>query len=99
MGVVKGIGLLAGIAGVGIVLFAQKRSAATGKDVGEILGNLPEELRQYGDEMKLRLKESVTIGKDAAAERETEIDQMIAEEEAKLEAAAAQAPLWPGSAK
>ncbi|RJQ41823.1 MAG: hypothetical protein C4534_11455 [Gaiellales bacterium] len=91
MGLLKGIGLLAGIAGAGVALFAQKRSAATGRDVGEIVGNLPEELRQYGEELKQRLMESMALAREAANRREEEIDALLAAEEARLEEASSAA--------
>lgn len=87
MGIFKGIGLLAAIAGAGVVLFAQKRSAETGKDIKDIMANLPEEMKAAADEMKGRLQEASGEFKKAAAQREAEIDELIAEEEARLEVA------------
>lgn len=88
MGLLKGVGILAGIAGAGVVLFARKRSAATGKDIAAIMSDLPAELKQAGGELKQRLQESIGIARQAAAEREAEIDREIAAAEARLEEAA-----------
>lgn len=97
MGLIKGAGLLAGIAGAGVYLFAQRRSAATGRDIGDILGNLPEELKEFGDEMKQRLRESAGIVREEAARKEAEIDALMEAEEERLEAATAMRPDKPGS--
>lgn len=87
MGLFKGLVVLAGIAGAGVVLFAQKRSAETGRDIKEVMANLPEELRGAGDDMKKRFKAAAGEFKEASARKEAEIDELLAEEEAKLEAA------------
>jgi hypothetical protein len=88
MGIVKGIGLLAGLAGAGVVFFAQKRSAETGKDIKEILANLPAELKVAGDEWKQKMNDAAEAGKRAMAEREAEIDRELEQEEARLRNAA-----------
>lgn len=87
MGMIKGIGILAGITAVGIVIFAQKRSAETGRDIKDVMSNLPEELKCAGGEMKQKLKGAAGDYKKAAAKKEAEIDELLEEEESKLNAA------------
>lgn len=87
MGMIKGLAVLAGIAGAGVLLFARKRSAETGRDIKDVLSNLPEELKGAGEEMKERFDSAADVYKDSSIRKEAEIDEMIAVEEARLEAA------------
>lgn len=87
MALLRGIGLLAGAAAAGAVLFARRRSAGTGRDIVEVMADLPDELRKAAAEIKVRASESITIARKAAAEREAEIDRLIEAEETRLTAA------------
>lgn len=97
MGLLKGAGILAAVVGAGALLFAKKRSEQTGRDIAGIMSDLPAELKQAADEMRQRLKESIGIARQVAAEREAEIDEMIAAEERKLEEASRVAADPPAS--
>lgn len=74
------IGLLAGLAGAGLLIYAQKRSEKTGKDIGTVLSNLPEELQETKEQLQHRAKVALEAGKQAAAEKEAEIDRQLEEE-------------------
>ncbi|MHB0915987.1 MAG: hypothetical protein ACYC5A_03480 [Thermoleophilia bacterium] len=84
MGLLKGVGLLAGAAAAAAVMFARKRSAETGRDIAEVMADLPDELRKAAAEMKAQIRESISVGRKAAAKREAEIDRLIEAEDARL---------------
>jgi len=67
------------IAGVAVTAYAQRRAGRTGRDMGQVLSNLPDELRQSRAEFEQELKEAVAAGKKAAAEREAEFDRELAQ--------------------
>ncbi len=65
------------IAGVAVVVYAKKRADATGRDVGTVLSNLPEELKETRNELEQDVKVAVEVGKKAAAEREIEFEKEL----------------------
>ncbi|MBI5870629.1 MAG: hypothetical protein HZB44_06715 [Actinobacteria bacterium] len=67
------------IAGAAVVVYAQRRADKTGRDVGSVLANLPNELKETRSEMEREVKEAVEVGKKAAVEREAEFDREFAE--------------------
>lgn len=67
------------IAGAAVVVYAQRRADKTGRDVGSVLANLPNELKESRAEMEREVKEAVEVGKKAAVEREAEFDREFAE--------------------
>ena len=71
--------MVAGLAAVAVLVYAQRRSAQTGRDVVTVLSNLPEELKESQVEWQGRLRKAVEIGKEAAAAREAEIDRELGE--------------------
>lgn len=72
--IASGFFLTVGAAAVAVVLFARYRSAVTGRDMRSVIENLPEELRQAGEECRQRLGAAFEEGKVAAARREAEIE-------------------------
>ncbi|MHB9111441.1 MAG: hypothetical protein ACYC4D_02280 [Thermoleophilia bacterium] len=67
------------IAGGAVVVYAQRRAQKTGRDMGSVLTNLPNELKETRSEMEREVKEAVEVGKKAAVEREAEFDREFAE--------------------
>jgi hypothetical protein len=67
------------IAGAAVYIYAQRRADKTGRDVGSVLTNLPNELMETRSEMEREVKEAVEVGKKAAVEREAEFDREFAE--------------------
>jgi len=67
------------IAGAAVVVYAQRRAQKTGRDMGSVLTNLPNELKETRSEMEREVKEAVEVGKKAAVEREAEFDKEFAE--------------------
>ena len=67
------------IAGAAVVVYAQRRAQKTGRDMGSVLTNLPNELKETRSEMEREVKEAVEVGKKAAVEREAEFDREFAE--------------------
>lgn len=61
------------------VVYAQRRAQKTGRDVGTVLSNLPDELRQTKAELEQDVKEAMEVGKKAAVEREAEFDRELAQ--------------------
>ena len=66
------------IAGVAVVVYAQRRAEKTGRDMGAVLANLPGELKQTQAELQQEVKEAVEVGRKAAIEREAEFDRELA---------------------
>jgi Sec-independent protein translocase protein TatA len=97
MGIFKGLAIAGAIAGVGAVIFAQKRSAETGRDIKEVMKDLPNELKGAGDDMKQRMKGAKGEYQKASEQKEAEIDQQLAEEEAKLETAKEETTVGAGA--
>lgn len=81
---VSRLGLAAVIAGVAALVYAQRRSSETGKDIFEVLANLPEELRVSAAEWRQRLETAVQEGKKAADAREEEIEQRLASKQGEM---------------
>lgn len=79
------VGMMVSLAGAAVLVYAERRAEKTGRDVGAVLSNLPEELKDTRQELKKSLKKAMEAGKLAATEKEAEIDR-------QLEAAEAQAP-------
>jgi len=65
------------IAGVALVVYAQRRAQKTGRDLGSVLTNLPDELKGTRAELEQEVKYAVEVGKKAAVEREAEFDREI----------------------
>ena len=63
------------IAGSAVMVYAQRRAAGTGRDIGAVLANLPNELKETRAELEQEVKAAVEAGKKAAAEREAEFDR------------------------
>lgn len=78
MGKAVWLGLAAGAA---VLVYALRRSAKTGRDIGTVLSNLPEEFKESGEELQQHVEEALSAGRKAAAEREAEIDRQLNEEE------------------
>mgnify|MGYP001616533495 FL=1 len=66
------------IVGAAVLVYAQRRSEKTGRDMGAVLANLPGELKQTQAELQQEVKEVVEIGRKAATEREAEFDRELA---------------------
>jgi Sec-independent protein translocase protein TatA len=71
------LGWAGAIAGVAVVVYAQRRAQKTGRDLGAVLANLPGELKETRAELEQDVKEAVEVGKKAAAKREAEFDRQI----------------------
>jgi len=67
------------VAGAALLYYAQRRAEKTGRDVGTVLGNLPNELKESRSEMEKEVRQAVEVGKKAAVEREAEFDREFAE--------------------
>lgn len=67
------------IAGAAVVVYAQRRAQKTGRDMGSVLTNLPNELKDTRSEMEREVKEAVEVGKKAAVDREAEFDREFAD--------------------
>ncbi len=80
-------GLLAAAAAAAAIFYAQKRSQETGKDIVEVLGNLPAELKESGAGWQQKLMVAVDAGKQAAAAKEAEIDHQLGRQEEQSESA------------
>ena len=74
-------GLLAGAA---ILLYARNRAQQTGRDMGTVLSNLPNELKETRAELEREVKVAVDAGKKAAAEREEEFDRELSRDESGI---------------
>jgi len=68
-------------AGAAVYVYAQRRSAMTGRDMGAVLSNLPQELKESGGVLKQHMGEAAMAGRKAALEREAEIDRQLGGEE------------------
>ena len=68
-------------AGTAVYIYAQRRSAATGRDVGEVISNLPQELKESGGSLKHHMEEAAAAGRKAASARENEIERELNGEE------------------
>jgi len=69
--------LLGLAAGTAVFVYAQRRSSATGRDIGAVLSNLPRELRESSEMLKKNMDEAAAVGRRAAAEREAEIERQL----------------------
>ena len=67
------------IAGVAIVAYARRRADKTGRDMGAVLSNLPDELKQSRAEFQQEVKEAVEVGKKAAVDAEADFDRAFVE--------------------
>ena len=74
-------GLLAGAA---VLLYARSRAQQTGRDMGTVLSNLPNELKATRAELEREVKVAVEAGKKAAAEREEEFDRELSREDTQI---------------
>lgn len=72
-----GMGWLAAAGTAAVLAFAQYRSHETGRDMVTVLKNLPEELKQSRAEWQERVEKALQEGKQAAAEREAQIDREL----------------------
>lgn len=80
------LGVVVSLAGAAVVLYAERRAEKTGRDVGAVLANLPEELKATRTQLQKNLRQAMEAGKQAAADKEAQIDR-------QLEAAEAPAPV------
>lgn len=71
------LGLLTAVAGAGVYYYARKRSEQTGRDIGAVMSNLPEELKQTKSDLEQRFRTAVSAGKEAAHEKEAEIEHQL----------------------
>ena len=74
-------GLLAGAA---VLLYARSRAQQTGRDMGTVLSNLPNELKESKAELEREVKVAVEAGKKAAAEREEEFERELSQDESGI---------------
>lgn len=74
----SGMGWLTVLGAGAVLAFAQYRSSETGRDLVTVLKNLPEELQAAGTEWQGRLMQAVVAGKQAATEKEEEIERELA---------------------
>lgn len=81
MSLVSKIGFTAVLAGAALLLYAKNRSDKTGRDIGTVLSNLPDELKETRGELQKEVKIALEAGKRAAAEKEAEIDRQLESEE------------------
>ncbi len=75
------MGWLMGLGAGAVLAFAQYRSNVTGRDLVTVLENLPQELKEAGSEWQARLKQAMAAGRQAATEREEEIERELAGQE------------------
>lgn len=75
------LGIVAGLAGAAVVIYAQRRSQKTGRDLVEVLLNLPQELKETKAELQVQLMAALDKGRQAAAQKEAEIDRELKEAE------------------
>lgn len=85
------LGVIAGLAGAAVFIYAQRRSQKTGKDMEEVLRNLPQELMETKMELEQQIRAALDRGRRAAAEKEAEIDRELKEAEEP-----APRPEWEG---
>lgn len=76
-----GVVLVALAAGAAVYVYAQRRSEMTGRDMGAVLTNLPQELKESSGVFKQNMGEAAIAGRKAALEREAEIDRQLNGEE------------------
>lgn len=68
-------------AGAAVYAYAQRRSEMTGRDMGAVLTNLPQELKDSSGVFRQHMGEAALAGRKAAMEREAEIDRQLNGEE------------------
>lgn len=73
--------MMALAAGTAVYIYAQRRSSVTGKDMGVVLSNLPQEFKESGGVLKQHMGEAAIAGRKAALEREAEIDRQLSGDE------------------
>ncbi|MFA6002006.1 MAG: hypothetical protein WC828_07850 [Thermoleophilia bacterium] len=73
--------MMALAAGAAVYVYAQRRSEETGRDLGTVLSNLPQELKESSGVLKQHMGEAAIAGRKAAMEREAEIDRQLSGEE------------------
>jgi hypothetical protein len=81
MGFASKLGVAIGIAGAAVLMYAQRRSERTGRDVGTVLSDLPGELRETRAELEKQLRKALEMGKKAAGEKEAEIERQLSADE------------------
>lgn len=82
MRITSALGMAASLAGAAVLMYAERRAQRTGRDVGAVLSNLPGELKETRGELQKKLRRAVEAGKQAAAEKEAEIDRQLEAAEA-----------------
>ncbi len=82
----SGMGWMTVLSGAAVLAYAQYRSNQTGKDIVTILQNLPDELKKSQAEWQQRLLTAMEAGKQAAAEKEAEIEQELSAQERQFSA-------------
>ena len=82
----SGMGWMTALGGAAIVAFAQYRSNQTGKDIVTIMQNLPQEIKEAQAEWQQRLLTAMEAGRQAAGEKEAEIEQALSAQEHQFSA-------------
>jgi|WetSurMetagenome_2_1015567.scaffolds.fasta_scaffold540575_2 hypothetical protein len=70
--------LLVGLAGGAAFALAYRISRDTGKDLPEAFKAIPSEFRRCVDDVRGRVLEAVSVGRQAAAEKQREIQDLLA---------------------
>ncbi len=73
----KLIWLLLGVAVGGAVYLAQKRARETGRGFLEVMPEVPGDARRLCDELVARGKEALQAGREAAGEKQAEIQSIL----------------------
>jgi hypothetical protein len=72
-----GLGLMAGAAAAAALLLAYRISQESGKTLVEALSEVPAEAERYIEELRTRGTEAFQAGREAAREKQAEIDQQL----------------------
>lgn len=73
----KLIWLLVGVALGGAIYLAQRRAKETGRGFLEVVPEVPGEARKLCDALTVRLKEAIEAGREAAEEKQSEIQSIL----------------------
>lgn len=72
-----GLGLVAGAAAGAATLLAYRISQESGKSMVEAFSEVPAEAERYLEELRTRGSEALQAGREAAREKQAEIDQQM----------------------
>ncbi|MBE0428334.1 MAG: hypothetical protein IBX61_00475 [Thermoleophilia bacterium] len=89
MRLIPALGLAAGVAGGALIYYAKRRAEKTGRDMGAVIANLPQELKETRSEVEQQVRKATEIGRQAAAEKVAEIDRQLRAEDDEDRASAA----------